>query len=156
MTRWLAWIHLFDFDVRHVSGKNQTAADGLSRRPPTLQDEEGEEEENIDDFIAAQLAFANVAPLRVYPSPLRTAWVLPFGFDQDPETTAGGDEEEQGEPQTGEWEDPHGPLRPGYSEFSQRIAAFLTTETSSQEPLAGSQERWCHLEREVHSSFSLP
>ena len=33
VTRWLAWIHLFDFEVRHVSGKKYTAADDLSRRP---------------------------------------------------------------------------------------------------------------------------
>src|SRR5262249_30771006 len=34
VTRWLAWIRLFDFDVIHVPGKRHTAADGLSRRPP--------------------------------------------------------------------------------------------------------------------------
>ena len=31
--RWIAYIRLFDFEVRHVPGKKHTAADGLSRRP---------------------------------------------------------------------------------------------------------------------------
>ena len=56
VTRWLAWIRLFDFEVRHVAGKKHTAADGLSRKPVTQTDlEDQEREEEIDDFIAAEL-----------------------------------------------------------------------------------------------------
>ena len=33
VTRWIAYIRLFDFEVRHVPGKKHTAADGLSQRP---------------------------------------------------------------------------------------------------------------------------
>ena len=32
MTRWLTWIHLFDFDVRHVLDKRYTATDELFRK----------------------------------------------------------------------------------------------------------------------------
>lgn len=38
ITRWLAWIQLFDFEVCHVPGRKHAAADGLSRpatKPPT-------------------------------------------------------------------------------------------------------------------------
>jgi hypothetical protein len=35
---WLAWIHLFDFDVRRASGEKYTAIDGLSQRPATVLD----------------------------------------------------------------------------------------------------------------------
>lgn len=34
VTSWIAWIRLFDFDVKHVPGQFHGAADGLSRRPP--------------------------------------------------------------------------------------------------------------------------
>ena len=33
VTRWIAYIRLFDFKVRHIPGKKHTAADGLSQRP---------------------------------------------------------------------------------------------------------------------------
>ena len=33
VTRWIAYIRLFDFEVRHVPGHKHTAADGLLRRP---------------------------------------------------------------------------------------------------------------------------
>ena len=63
VVRWLAWIRLFDFEVRHVSGKKHTAADGLSRRPAT-EDElrEQELEEDIDDFVDARLDCVRVEP----------------------------------------------------------------------------------------------
>ena len=56
VTRWLAWIRLFDFEVRHVKGAKHTAADGLSRRPRTESDDIDEQDEvDVDDFIAAEL-----------------------------------------------------------------------------------------------------
>ena len=33
VTRWITWIRLFDFDVRHVPGHRHSRPDGLSRRP---------------------------------------------------------------------------------------------------------------------------
>ena len=56
VTRWIAWIQLFDFEVRHIPGRKHSAADGLSRRLPTTSDlAEAEAEEDIDDFILAEL-----------------------------------------------------------------------------------------------------
>jgi hypothetical protein len=56
LTRWLAWIRQFDFEIRHIPGIKHTAADGLSRRPRTASDNINEmHEEDIDDFITAEL-----------------------------------------------------------------------------------------------------
>jgi hypothetical protein len=113
VTRWIAWIQLFDFDVRHVPGKEHTAADGLSRRPATvLEEQEAAQEEDIDDFIAAQLSVVNVRAISVSPQisgaegrvyPLRRA-------QEDTEMELAPDS-----------------LHPGYSEESQQYATFLTT-----------------------------
>lgn len=61
VTRWLAWIRLFDFDVRHVPGKKHTAADGLSRRPRLERD--SNPETDIDDFIASELECLQIAQI---------------------------------------------------------------------------------------------
>ena len=63
VTGWLAWIQLFDFDVKHVPGKKHTAADGLSRRPSAAG--EGLEDQDIDDFVDAQLACIEVCSGRM-------------------------------------------------------------------------------------------
>jgi hypothetical protein len=66
LTRWLAWIRLFDFEVRHVPGNKHTAADGLSRKPRTASDDIDEMyEEDIDDFIAAELNTLSIRPVSV-------------------------------------------------------------------------------------------
>jgi hypothetical protein len=51
--RWIAWIRLFDFDIKHVSGKKYTTANGLSRRPRIILEieEEDSKEEDIEDFV---------------------------------------------------------------------------------------------------------
>ncbi len=54
VNRWLAWIRLFDFDVRHVVGKRHLVADGLSRRPWVPEDDE-ESESDVKDFIDVEL-----------------------------------------------------------------------------------------------------
>ena len=56
MTRWLAWIQLWDFDVRHIPGSKNGAADGLSRRPPNPGELREEPEEDIKDFINAEIS----------------------------------------------------------------------------------------------------
>ena len=66
VTRWLAWIRLFDFEVKHVPGNKHTAADGLSRRPRTASDDIDEANEvEIDDFIDSELYCAHVRPVSV-------------------------------------------------------------------------------------------
>jgi hypothetical protein len=52
---WLAWIRMFDFEVRHVSGKSNSAADALSRKPQTPADELYDDDEDLEDFIDAQM-----------------------------------------------------------------------------------------------------
>ena len=70
ITRWLTWIRLFDFDVRHVPDHKYTAADGLSRRPRTQSDDEDEANEvDIDDFIDAELASISVLPIKARVAP---------------------------------------------------------------------------------------
>jgi hypothetical protein len=85
VTRWLAWIHLFDFDVHHVFEEKFTTVYGLSRRlAKVLDEQEADNEEGVGEFIAAQLAVATVAPLRVFPcSAIAAAQVYPFGFSGD-------------------------------------------------------------------------
>jgi ribonuclease HI len=61
VTRWLAWIRLFDFEVRHVKGRKHTAADGLSRRPQS--DLDSEDDLDIDEFIALELDAVGIRPV---------------------------------------------------------------------------------------------
>jgi hypothetical protein len=56
LTRWIAWMRLFDFEVKHIPGKKNSAADGLSRRPRTESDDIDEaHEQDIDEWIMDQL-----------------------------------------------------------------------------------------------------
>ena len=54
VTRWLAWIRLFEFDVKYVKGLKYTAVDRLLRRP-SGENEGSEEEEDLDDIITRDL-----------------------------------------------------------------------------------------------------
>lgn len=66
VTQWIAWIRLFDFEIKHIDGKKNQAADALSRRRPTEDDlQEREDEEDIDDWIDAQLSALRVCPVRI-------------------------------------------------------------------------------------------
>jgi hypothetical protein len=61
LTRWLAWIRLFNFEVRHVSGTKHTITNGLSRRPRTaLNNINKMHKEDIDNFIIAKLNTLNI------------------------------------------------------------------------------------------------
>ncbi len=63
---------MFDFKVRHIPGRKNTAADGLSRRPSTADDKaEAETEIDIDDFILAELNSLRVSPISLdEPTPI--------------------------------------------------------------------------------------
>ena len=62
VTRWLAWIRLFDFEVKHVRGRVHSAADGLSRKPRTRSDDiDNKNDMDIDEFIAAELDCAQIS-----------------------------------------------------------------------------------------------
>lgn len=72
ITRWIAWIRLFDFEVRHVKGVTHTAADGLSRRPRVPGDTSEDEDGDIDECIYEQSNTvdenAATAPINFAPS----------------------------------------------------------------------------------------
>ncbi len=56
VTRWLAWIRLFDFEIRHVLDIKHTAADDLFRKSSSFNDlKKVAEEKNIDDWVNTQL-----------------------------------------------------------------------------------------------------
>jgi RNase H-like domain found in reverse transcriptase len=63
VTRWLAWIRLFDFEVRYIKGTKHSAADGLSRRPQCKDD--SEDKLNIDDFVVAKLDIVRITAVDV-------------------------------------------------------------------------------------------
>ncbi len=65
MTRWLAYIRLFDFDVKHVPGNRNGAADGLSRRGLAPEDES---DSDPDDYFEAKLY--GITATRAEPSDL--------------------------------------------------------------------------------------
>ena len=60
LTRWLAWIWLFDLTVRYVPGKKHGAAYGLSQT--TVSGDE-EVEEDIDGFIDMERHVVRVCPV---------------------------------------------------------------------------------------------
>jgi hypothetical protein len=61
VTRWLALLNLWDFDIVHVEGKKNVVADALSRRPePDGWTPPKEPEEDVEEFIDAQLSSARL------------------------------------------------------------------------------------------------
>ena len=66
VTRWLTWIRLFDFDVRHVSDKKHETVDELSRRFRTVSNDIDEINEiDIDDFINVEMNCVRIAFIRM-------------------------------------------------------------------------------------------
>lgn len=55
MTRWIAYIHLFDFEIRHVAGKKHTFADALSRVRRTESDDSAE---SVGTLMSGRSGFA--------------------------------------------------------------------------------------------------
>ena len=66
MIRWLTWICLFDFNVRHVLDKRHIATDELFRKLcEFLNDIDKVHEKNINDFIDDQLNCVQICSMRV-------------------------------------------------------------------------------------------
>jgi len=55
VTRWIAWIRLFDFDVKHVAGRLNGGPDGLSQRARGEGEPEPEQEDDIEGTIEPSL-----------------------------------------------------------------------------------------------------
>lgn len=48
VNRWLAWIRIFNFEIKHIAGKKHGGPDGLSRRGSSRED--SDEEDNVDEL----------------------------------------------------------------------------------------------------------
>ncbi|MBW0509134.1 hypothetical protein O181_048849 [Austropuccinia psidii MF-1] len=59
MTRWVAFIQIFSFDLGHKPGKTLTIPDGLSRRPKNSEEEDGDtpEFDEEENWIKPHLGF---------------------------------------------------------------------------------------------------
>ena len=55
INRWIAGILLFNFKLKHISGKDHAPADGLSQRPQAPEDPV--EDDNYEDWIDKSYAF---------------------------------------------------------------------------------------------------
>src|SRR5436309_5588499 len=53
ITRWLTYIRLFDFDVKHIPGNKNGGADALSRRGNSELDPE--EDEDMDTYFDSKI-----------------------------------------------------------------------------------------------------
>ena len=141
VTRWLAWIRLFDFEVRHVKGAKHMAADGLSRRPRTVSDDDEDEEKDLDEFIAEELECMQIAvvPAQQSMSEEGSYWVQPIGVDETPHDRSVRTSSSNCSPTSNHAtqlevnaaaarrpEDCN-PLHKSYSDQYQRIGWFLTT-----------------------------
>jgi len=66
VTRWIAYIQLFNFIVCHVLGTKHTAVDELSQRPCTKLDNiDKANKVNINNFINTKLNAFSIAPVVV-------------------------------------------------------------------------------------------
>ena len=64
VTRWMAYIRMFDFEIKHIPGSKNQAADALSRKRITQEDiEECDAEDDLDDWIDAQLSSFRLCPV---------------------------------------------------------------------------------------------
>ena len=73
VTRWISWIRLFDFTVRHVARRQHSGPDGLSRRPSDSDEEDDNDsvEECINDNLGINTISVTVkSPLAPAPNEL--------------------------------------------------------------------------------------
>lgn len=62
MTRWIAFIQLFDFHLRHIPATKGVAQDGLSRRGRAAEDsDDSDAEDFLDKFLGASLQATHVS-----------------------------------------------------------------------------------------------
>jgi hypothetical protein len=93
ITRWIAYIQLFDFQVRHVPGKKHGAPDALSRRGHQDQDKARDITGEIEDIIDARFYNASLSSLRgmravSYPAGLSSGRILDESYSASSESIA--------------------------------------------------------------------
>ena len=54
VTRWITWIWLFDFDVRHIPVRKHSGPESLSRRPADSDDDD-DDCDSVEDCVDADL-----------------------------------------------------------------------------------------------------
>ena len=70
ITRWLALLNMWEFDIKHVEGKKNVVADGLSRRAePQGWTPPDEPEEDVESFIDKHLGSATLHTMSLYLGP---------------------------------------------------------------------------------------
>ena len=80
ITRWLTYIRLFDFDVKHIPGNKNGGADALSWRGLALEDPD-ELSDDVDDYFDAKIFNIQIKPRQaqhVHGAPFHLAriWLL--------------------------------------------------------------------------------
>jgi len=82
LTRWLSYIRLFDFDVKHVAGTKNGGADALSRRGKAPEDSD-EDENEVDDFFEAQLYSISLSERNTYDNPIARIYLHKAKYEDD-------------------------------------------------------------------------
>ena len=60
VNRYLTWIRLFNFDIKHVAGKKHGGPDGLSRRKQSEDDSDSDDSDELNEYMDAKLIHAMV------------------------------------------------------------------------------------------------
>jgi len=60
VNKWLAWIRLFSFNIKHVTNKKHGDPDSLSRRKQNEDDSDDEISDKLDECMDTDLTYAMV------------------------------------------------------------------------------------------------
>jgi hypothetical protein len=61
ITRWLTYIHLFDFDIWYIQGTKNGIADTLSRHGTTPEDSDNDDD--MDDYFDVKIYSTSVSSI---------------------------------------------------------------------------------------------
>ncbi len=79
VTRWLAWIRFFDFEVRHVFDIKHIAANNLFRKSSSFNDlKEVAEKKNMNDWVNTQLNYVRVFSISIAEE--ESSFILTFKY----------------------------------------------------------------------------